>query len=333
MRRRRRPQDDARERTRRRLRVAALAVALAVSAAALTASLVKVRPARISALVRATGVAFRVPRAQVLAVDLAARRVTVSGASHVLPSVPGWAPEHAETANGLNTSMEADSGDALTLGGIPLPAGSSVRVESTAEARTFRVHVTCAPSCDSVPGFKVDARGPVAVVSAGFDGTADFGSGRPVWFSYGTKALTVEVELLVVPFESAEPLDIDALRFDRRTVYADPVAPRERILSSVRAGTIRLEDVPGKEIQLPRGEELHLDLRAGSLRQLTLDSAALEVNLLASADGFATGTTHRSRLPSQLERLHSHLGLHLVLATVLAVFPILFGLTRWWFEG
>ena len=104
---------------------------------------------------------------------------------------------------------------------------------------------------------------------------------------------------------------------------------QSRVFSSIQNGSVRFEDIGGKERSLRAREPLQIDRVSGLVRRLRVTEKSIHIELSGDVSGLRTGWTGqgRSLMPSVFEVMSANKVANTVSAMMLAVLSLIMGVT------
>jgi hypothetical protein len=159
----------------------------------------------------------------------------------------------------------------------------------------------------------------------------DFATPRGVTAQPDAGAVDIDI-VLPAAVTLGSQLDVVQLSFSRIDELADDGTTSVRRVSTVRSGTLYLEELNGRALPLRAGEPIRFGAARGWLRFVQLDEDRIHVAFRGRVSGLSTGwgEAERSLMPSQLEWLRARHGLVLLWGAVLYVSGMVLTLARWW---
>jgi hypothetical protein len=216
----------------------------------------------------------------------------------------------------------------VSLSPIVVPADTRVKLQRSREPHTYRLSLA-----GSGIAFQVGVRGPVQI------GVVD---SPPMLRRYDTPrsillrpAASVDLDLTlkgptVTPL--MPQLTSTGLAFARIDELADSGGTLIRYTSTIRSGTLYLEELNGRAVVLRSGEALRFDEVRGQIRSLDFRDDHLALKFRGVARGMRSGwrETERSLMPTYLEWLRHRHGVYLLWGATLSAFGVVVALLRWW---
>jgi hypothetical protein len=234
--------------------------------------------------------------------------------------VEGSAPPFAVEAPPRLRVVRPAGAPPLTLRPLDLPAGAAVTLRRLAD-RDGGVEIMVRPGVEAAVMSRAPAPWDAGAASADGEGQAArmFRVGPPA------TQTVIRARLAEDRYSLVEPVMIAGLSFT--DVAGENGEPK--LFSSIRAGSVRFEEVGGKERALRSRETLQFAAVSGYLRLVEIGGGTLRVEFSGEVSDMRTGLTGstRSLMPSQLERLAADSRVTGVLALVLGLFSILTGLS------
>jgi hypothetical protein len=240
-------------------------------------------------------------------------------------------------------SAEAQAGDAIRIGvashgnrtgivslmPLALAAESRVRIRHTGRPYGYRFSL----EGDDLE-LQIGVQGPVEIGLAGAPLVAhDYATPRSIQLRSAVDPVDLD---LIFP-EALQPvflpqLVVTGLTFSRIDEFADLERTLVRRISTIRSGTLYLEELNGRAVPLRAGEALRFDEVRGHMRILQLHENHITLQFRGRVRGMRTGwdEVRRSLMPTYLEWLKERHGLILLWGTTLYLFGIISGLLRWW---
>ena len=161
----------------------------------------------------------------------------------------------------------------------------------------------------------------------------DYATPRSIVLRAGDAPIDVDLPVTGKPRAVFVPqLEVAELHFARIEEFPDPDHTFVRRVSTIRSGTLHLDELNARTVSLRAGEPLHFTAVRGQVRTLELREDHIRLTFRGRARGMSTGwgTASRSLMPTYLEWLKERHGLYLLWGSTLHLFGIFAGILRWW---
>ncbi|HEX6371518.1 MAG TPA: hypothetical protein VF006_21545 [Longimicrobium sp.] len=323
---------------RRRIRRVAFGMGAVFLLGTLALALKRVSSTVVTAELVTSNLQFRTDRdVQLVLADLPLRRANVSRAGSVQPGgISDWPPQPRVDGErtSYGASIEARPGGAILLTSLSVPPESRVSLRADPDKRLLRVEIRCDSACGEGE-LALGLGGAVRVQGSGVRrGDLALPVSRPVGFGFGEDGISLDLHLAGAEAVFPAPLYVDSLALDRRDVLGTGAEERERSAPAVRSGTFQFLSYPDRQRRVHRGQDVRMALEQGVVDHLALGREGIQVILTGRFSSLSTGPAgiRRNLVPTWLEHLHQLLGLQLVVVTILAAFPVAFGVARWWLD-
>jgi hypothetical protein len=135
-----------------------------------------------------------------------------------------------------------------------------------------------------------------------------------------------------VPLALDSNLNVEDLVLARLEESSDGAHTALRRIPTIRSGTLYLNALDGKAIELNKRQALQFRRSEGELRSATLSEAGIELSFTGRVGGMTAGSTRHpvNLMPSILQWLAANQTLALVWSTALSLFGTWFTVVRWW---
>jgi hypothetical protein len=286
--------------------------------------------------VTASDVSFAVPDQQVLTTLMQLTRLGIDGLheiriprsqeedSHTISS----ADNKRETLHVLITPEKKETGS-LSLSSVIVPVGTRVRIYPTEIANQYGLSLT---------GASVDLRAEIhgRIQMSFSDHTSmmyNFASPKAIVMTSDSQEVrlvfSVANDSIGAAFSSQ--LAADELRLFQIDEFVDQKNTIVRKVSTIHSGTLYLEELKGKEIQLRPREQISFKQSVGEIRTIRLNNNRVELKYYGRVRGMDSGFAENKRnlMPTYLEWLSARHGLSLLWGTTLYIFGIIVGVLRW----
>jgi len=127
-------------------------------------------------------------------------------------------------------------------------------------------------------------------------------------------------------------LSVENLVLARLEESNDAAHTAVRRVSTIRSGTLYLNALDGKAIELNKRQALQFGRSEGELRSTTISEAGVELSFTGRVRGMTGGSMRHpvDLMPSILQWLAANQTLALVWSTALSLFGTWFTVDRWW---
>ena len=286
--------------------------------------------------VTASDVSFEVPDQQVLTTLMQLTRLGIDGLNEI--RIPRSQEEDSHTIssadNGreilqvLITSEKKETGS-VSLSSVIVPVGTRVRIYPTEIANQYGLSLT---------GSSVDLRAEIfGRIQMSFSDhrsmTYNFASPKAIVMTSDSQEVrlvfSVANDSIGAAFSSQ--LAADELRLFQIDEFVDQKNTIVRKVSTIHSGTLYLEELKGKEIQLRPREQISFKQSAGEIRTIRLNDNRVELKYYGRVRGMDSGfgENKRNLMPTYLEWLSARHGLSLLWGATLYIFGIIVGVLRW----
>ena len=286
--------------------------------------------------VTASDVSFAVPDQQVLTTLMQLTRLGIDGLneiriprsqeqdSHTIYS----ADNKQETLHVLITPEKKETGS-VSLSSVIVPVGTRVRIYPTEIANQYGL---------SLMGSSVDLRAEIyGRIQMSFSDHRsmiyNFASPKAIVMTSDSQEVrlvfSVANDSIGAGFSSQ--LAAHELRLFQIDEFVDQKNTIVRKVSTIHSGTLYLEELKGKEIQLRPREQISFKQSVGEIRTIRLNDNRVELKYYGRVRGMDSGfgENKRNLMPTYLEWLSARHGLSLLWGTTLYIFGIIVGVLRW----
>jgi hypothetical protein len=286
--------------------------------------------------VTASDVSFAVPDQQVLTTLMQLTRLGIDGLNQI--RIPRSQEEDSHTIssadNGrgilhvLITPEKKETGS-LSLSSVIVPVGTRVRIYPTEIANQYGLSLT---------GSSVDLRAEIfGRIQMSFSDhrsmTYNFASPKAIVMTSDSQEVrlvfSVANDSIGAAFSSQ--LAADELRLFQIDEFVDQKNTIVRKVSTIHSGTLYLEELKGKEIQLRPREQISFKQSVGEIRTIQLNDNRVGLKYYGRVRGMDSGfgENKRNLMPTYLEWLSARHGLSLLWGATLYIFGIIVGVLRW----
>jgi hypothetical protein len=282
---------------------------------------------------------FRSPRQGLVTKDQFARALHASGLDGIEVVGAAWSGSHVGTCSlDVELSSGAQKGDAITVPALLIPKDWEIGISRVAPEINFEFS---GPARSGGEDFLIRAvvRGKGVLSSD----CAPDGKTHTVHLN-GSGSLTMRIGTATsLRCESGLPVQFaPQIEFQNLGLYANERiqgngAPIDRRRSSVASGTVYLDALNAKAVQLRPFEDISFRSSNGYIQALNVPSHSKssneELHLQAHATvqkmTRGTGKNERSQMPNWLELITAQTGIALLWASIVYVFGIIYAVLRW----
>ncbi len=270
-------------------------------------------------------IGFVVPTAQPLSNPMSTSAVRVSGLTALqLPDA-----ERRPASYVSATTAHASGGGTIDVTPLTVSAATSVLLRAGQTARRYDLILkhTRSSLALSVNG-SVEFAGP-----NGLREQKVFAWPRQVELEPDTEEVRLDVTLTGgddVPLWTPLPVqNLSVSSFDR---FEGVERPLVREVSTIRAGTVFFEALPGQTHTLRLGEELHFKRSAGEVREWRLGDSGIGIRFRGRVWGLSTGSegARRTLMPTRIDWLRAQHGVTLLWGTTAYVVGAFITVLGWW---
>jgi len=227
----------------------------------------------------------------------------------------------------LTVIGESEDAGSITFNPLELPPEATVRVVPL-ESGAVVLHVS-----DSETGAGAVLSGLIDLEGTAVEaGPGAFGSvGRAL--EIRGKRLTLTLQPLTGPLAQADRQELAVRQLDFLATERRDRGTRTQVrrVSTISKGTLVLEELEGREIELRRGDHLRFEAVDGWLRGLTSRDGQVEFAFSGSVSGLSVGQPGRFRslMPTWLEWIRSRQSWVLLWGSALSLIGLILGVLRW----
>lgn len=294
---------------------------------------------RVELDLRLSEVSFALPVEQILIDGMSVDALGVGGLRRVELPEDGPSTEtrsYAARAGDMTMRLSVGGSDrergSIDIGAVVAPAGTRIVVGHGDTPREY--HLSLSTPKGARLALRADVHGTVLFdVPGALRDTRHFGVPRPVVFEPSEEEVDF---ILSLPAGGTPPITTAVLAKDLVLARVDQILDPEmtilRGVSTIIAGTVHLEELDGRRLELRPGEALRFTSSEGYIPALALGNDGISLAFSGDVDGMSTGPSDRRRslMPSWLEWLAAQHGLSLLWGTTLYVFGLVLGVLRWW---
>ena len=286
--------------------------------------------------VTVSDVSFAVPDQQVLTTLMQLTRLGIDGLNEI--RIPRSQEEDSHTINSadnkrknlhvLITPEKKETGS-VSLSSVIVPVGTRVRIYPTEIASQYGLALT---------GSSVDLRAEIfgriqMSLSDRTSMTYNFASPKAIVMTSDSQEVRLVFSVANDSIGSgfSSQLTADELRLFQIDEFVDQKNTIVRKVSTIHSGTLFLEELKGKEIQLRPREQISFKHSVGEIRTIRLNDNRVELKYYGRVRGMDSGfgDNKRNLMPTYLEWLSARHGLSLLWGTTLYIFGIVVGVLRW----
>jgi hypothetical protein len=284
----------------------------------------------------ASDVSFAVPDQQVLTKLMQLNRLGIDGLNEI--RIPRSQEEPSHTIKSADNKQgtlrvlinpEKKETGSVSLSSVIVPVGTRVRIYPTEIANQYGL---------SLMGSSVDLRAEIygRIQMSFSDHTSmmyNFASPKAIVMTSDSQdvrlVFSVANDSIGAGFSSQ--LAADELRLFEIDEFVDQKNTIVRKVSTIHSGTLYLEELKGKEIQLRAREQISFKQSVGEIRTIRLNDNRVELKYYGRVRGMDSGFAENKRnlMPTYLEWLSARHGLSLLWGTTLYIFGIIVGVLRW----
>ena len=314
----------------RRSNRAAVAVLFAATVAiASVLLLARVRETEVELDLVVSELRFDVDARQQLTDMMQLASIGTSGLSHVvLPGADAAGRMPAEAVR-LSTEATGNAAGTITLAPIVVPGRTEVTLRIGDRPGELRLSVNRFEGA-----LRADVSGTIRViVPRRAQQTLIAPTPQPIVLMAGAANVDMELAPLSAGELSVAPgLTITGLSMMRIDEVSEGDKVTVRPASTLQSGSVFLEELGGREVQLRRHEGLRFTAAHGEIRSIGLKDGELTVNFHGQVRGMASGSLEHPRnlMPTWLEWLRANEPLSLLWAAAIYLFGAATAVRQWW---